>query len=180
MRLHSWSALVAAIVGLAPNALYLLVFLNGVEGSEAVYAGLIVLLLALPYIIAFGAAFSEQAAYRTASLTAALVAAIPPTLLLLAFFIGIILVPGVIALLVAAIRSGGEVRGLTKLGSFVVGVVAGVVLVIVWWPMITAYEPFYGSLSTEGVGTALGMVFVALTGLWLTGTALGRRSLMAA
>jgi hypothetical protein len=156
----------ASLIGLAGHVLIFGGVIRGWQGE--LWEAQIVGMLLLPSLIAFVAAFSGSAPFRTASLTAAFIASVPPMLLLLMFFIGVFLLPGVVAYLVAAVQSTARTgRAWRALGSLAAGSIAGAALIASWWPFIAAYD---GS-AVGGGGMALGLAIIclALSFLLLTG-----------
>jgi hypothetical protein len=167
MRVHSGSAFIAGLIALAPHLFLFIPFVVLVEPAEtsvSLWEATILGFLTLPAVIALCASISEEPSFRIASLTAALVATIPPTYMLLFWVIGFFLLPGAVALLVATLRNLGKAGDpLTAIASLGAGVLVGLGLLAAGWRLFTHVPG-----ANDGIATSLAIVTLALACLLAT------------
>lgn len=172
----SLSALVAALLGILPNALLTQFFHSGggTHSADTLHAGLAQMLLAAPFVLAFLAAFVDNQPFRVAALTAGFVASLVPTYFLTLFFVGIFFIPGVTALFVAAWKCSRVLadKGSVK-ASALGGLLAGILLTLAWEPLVTSNDSNdhsldTGKLETAGVVVLTALAVVSVTALIVT------------
>jgi hypothetical protein len=161
----SLTALVAALLGILPNALLTQFFHSGGDTHHAytLHVGLAQMLLAAPFLLAFLAAFVENQPFRVAALTAGFVESLVPTYFLTLFFVGIFFIPGVIAVFVADWKCSRVLaeKGSDK-ASALGGVLGGILLTVAWEPLLTSYDSNDHSVHMDKVETAGLIVLTAL------------------
>lgn len=181
MRVQSKTTLTGALLLLAAH---LLVFPSSMFAFSGPSTHPSFALLATPFaassLLALVSAFSSNSAFRAIAVTAAAISTLVPIWLII-FFVGIFYLPGITIIAVAAVRSVFAVQGARRIVAPAIGFVAGVMFLVSYWPLVTAFNlcddqqlECLESISGDNVALGLGFVGMAVSITLFAGAFLGR------